>query len=282
MKHNRFALIIHIATKKYKFFKAVLLCLSTTALFSAYAEVCPQSKDIQFDKRTQKWQTATGSWKSDAGSEHASNQGNLTLTSVKLKIDHKKGDSAECTYVASNKEKIVLKKTTNSSGKKSIITVAEITPDNMAEWSNKELNHEFVCNPANNVCAFHTYDPYGLIPLWQDYLGSKIIAGHFPVVAQYQIEAQFRLHQFTLQQNACIAKADGAPYCFPSPELHDPNGIMPLKIAYLQAQTTADKFSHVAQLKIEAQRQFHKFKYQQNLCITQTHNASYCFSSLGD
>jgi len=135
----------------------LLLAMSTIYSVKAYAEVenCPDPASIRFDKPTYKWITTERGWKSNSRPRNFANLGDVTLKLVKVKIDHKEGDVASCSYDAANGENVVFDKGGSAKDSSGSIIHSEIIPIGDNEWSNKDTKDEFVCQPSStSKCAF--------------------------------------------------------------------------------------------------------------------------------
>ncbi len=108
-----------ITSAKSSFIKPVLFSMLAFLSATAFAEGCAPSIQMH--------------------SHNHQSQISQKLTSVKLKVDHVKGDSIECVYAASNAEKAS--------------AIVELVPaENGSVWKKGE-GSEFVCDPAKYTCS---------------------------------------------------------------------------------------------------------------------------------
>jgi hypothetical protein len=149
-----------ITTVKRKGWKTIfwpiaLSLIGATTTAYAVVENCPDPTSIRFDEATYEWRTTQRGWLSNSRPRNTNGLGVPTLKAVKLRINQRVGDVAECAYEAANGEKLVFFKgmsATDSSG--AVIIRTEIVPVNEKEWNNDAVRDEFVCQPFLNKCAF--------------------------------------------------------------------------------------------------------------------------------
>jgi hypothetical protein len=155
MKNFSIHSFLHDATKeKSRWCKTLFLSLAAMGSTVAYANVehCLDPTEIRLDKATHQWKAAQPGWVSNTRPRNITDTGNFTLKSVKLTIDHKKGDVIECAYAADNGEKVVFTKGGSSSDS---AIVSEIIPIDEKAWNNPAVKNEFICTPsATDTCGF--------------------------------------------------------------------------------------------------------------------------------
>lgn len=141
-----------ITTEKWKVCKTLFLSTAVLAMSSvtAYAKVehCPDPVSIQFDNGTYQWQARQPGWVSSSQPRNVTNLGKIKLTSVKLKIDHKKGDVIECHYAADNGEKVLFTKGGLTNAASASTTRPEFLPIDEKSWVHQAAKGEFVCQPS--------------------------------------------------------------------------------------------------------------------------------------